>query len=89
MQMNVKQDRITQRDADHRDRVRDAQRDDPLGMWQSEQTSQRNDQVSAVPANHAGRQHQQQTLDCNQAYALAQQHVSEPQRQHGAQAVTD
>ena len=87
--MDVEQQRITERDADERDRVCDAQRDDPVGMWQSEQTAQRHYQVAAVPAHHTRCQGQQQPLNRHQPDALSQEHVRQPQRQNRSEAVAD
>ena len=89
MNVDVQQQRVTNRDANDRDGVGDPQHRAPMRGVQSKQAAKCDDQITSVPTNHADAEPQQQTLNRNDAESLLEQEISHPQRQHCAQAVTD
>jgi len=89
MNVHLKQKRIAHGDADDRHRIRRAQDHFPAGHVETEQTTQRDDQITGVPAHHADAEAQQQALNRHHTEPLFEQEISHPNRQHGAKAVTN
>jgi hypothetical protein len=84
MNVNVKQQRVTEGNADDRSRICQPQGKVPLHVLHAKQTAQRDNQIAPVPSHHAHAERQQQMLNRDHTEPLPEQEISHPDRQHGA-----
>src|SRR5262249_10694883 len=89
MDMNVKQQRVADRDADDRYGISSTQERTPARDVETEQAAQGDDQVPGMPPDHAEAETQEEVLDWHCAEPLPEQEIPHPYRQQRAKAVTD
>jgi hypothetical protein len=87
--VDVKQERVTERDANNCNSVDNSQHSYPVVDIQAEEPMQRNDEIATVPPAHAEREGHQHALNRAQPASPRNELKSHPQRQDCANRVAD
>jgi hypothetical protein len=87
--VSVKQERISESDADDGDGVGDAEQRGPCVRAEVEETVERDHEVTGVPTAHGQGEQCQDALDVAQIVAVSDELKQHPKREQGADAVAD